>query len=346
MRQRWIAILAWSVIVGLAAARAEEARPEGLKPLEHYVGAWNLAFTHKPTPSLPDGAKSTAQESIGWALKERFILIRGVEQPDGVKTLWLITHDPNQQYLMWGFLSNGVLGAEISGAWDEASKTLTWKLANLPAGWTTQATNQFPDKNTGIGTSWMKNDAGTLAFDQEWKKTRISADAGEKILVEWAKPATPEAPQSAESKVLERLVGSWDTTDVLKVAEWTPAEVRKTSKVTRKWVLNGRLLQDTSVGSDGAESISLFAYDPQMKAYRSWWFSSEGWTNKGTGKWDDATQTLSFKLELEKGLGEGLVAEGSMHFIDKDRHVWKSNVKDGAGKLYFDGEWTVTRRKE
>jgi hypothetical protein len=29
-----------------------------------------------------------------------------------------------------------------------------------------------------------------------------------------------------------------------------------------------------------------------------------------------------------------------------DRHVVKTEIQDGKGKLYFDGEWTVSRRKE
>lgn len=35
-------------------------------------------------------------------------------------------------------------------------------------------------------------------------------------------------------------------------------------------------------------------YDPQMKAYRGWWFNSEGHTSKWTGEWDDKTETISF----------------------------------------------------
>jgi hypothetical protein len=117
--------------------------------------------------------------------------------------------------------------------------------------------------------------------------------------------------------------------------------VRTTSKVTRKWVLDGRFLQDTSASSDGSEGFSLLTYDPQMKAYRSWWFSSEGHTSKSTGAWDASSETISFNANL----GDGLTSRGSVHFIDNDRHDWKVIVNDGDGKLYFHGEWKVTRRK-
>ena len=110
----------------------------------------------------------------------------------------------------------------------------------------------------------------------------------------------------------------------------------------RKWVLDGRFLQDTSEMSDGSQSLSLLTYDPQMEAYRSWWFSSEGHTSKSGGKWDAASQTIEFRSDL----GNGLNSYGSVQFIDKDRHDWKVIVKDGCGKVYFHGEWYVTRRKQ
>ena len=68
----------------------------------------------------------------------------------------------------------------------------------------------------------------------------------------------------------------------------------------------------------------------------------EGHHNKTVGDWDEATATVSFKADLD----DGLVARSSVQFTDKDHHIWKVVIKDGDGKLYFDTEWTVTRRKE
>jgi hypothetical protein len=107
-------------------------------------------------------------------------------------------------------------------------------------------------------------------------------------------------------------------------------------------VLDGRFVQDTSEASDGQEALALTTFDPEIKKYRSWWFSSEGHHNKATGDWDEATATMSFKADLD----DKLVARSSVRFINKDRHVWQVEIKDGDGKLYFDSEWTVTRRKE
>src|SRR4051812_48268053 len=81
--------------------------------------------------------------------------------------------------------------------------------------------------------------------------------------------AADDAPKSPELKVLDRLVGKWESASISKVAEWTPAEIRATGKLTREWILDGRFLQETSTQSD-VNAIVMFTYDSQKSAYR-WW---------------------------------------------------------------------------
>jgi hypothetical protein len=341
MRHPLFILILANIFAVFSNACAEQ--PDELKPLNHFVGAWDIAVTHAPTPALAAGAKSNAQEHMCWFLKDRVVLSRGLSQPDGVKSLWVLTYDPNKKsYPMWYFNTAGVIGGEWRGTWDEASKTLTSSATDTPAGWTSKGTNQFPDKQSSLAAAWMKDDAGTLLFSMEWKKTRQSAEAGEKILAAWAKPEEIGAQKTPEMKILERLAGTWDSAAVFKVAEWTPEEVKSKSKVTRTWVLNNQFLQDISVSADGNESLGLFTYDARMKAYRSWWFSSEGHNNKSSGSWDAATETFTFKTEMENGLK----SQNTVQLIDKDRQEWRVLVKDEAGKLYFCGEWSLTRHKE
>jgi hypothetical protein len=240
------------------------------------------------------------------------------------------------------FDNKGIYGGEWSSTWDEATKTFTGKATDTPKGWTSSGSNRFPDKNSNHATFWMKDESGTLLFGLEAKKARQPNDSGEKVLATWSKLEKADPPLSLELKVLERLVGSWDVVGISKPAAWTPKEVRTTSKVTRKWVLDGHFLQDTTEASDGQEMFSLMTFDSQVKKYRSWWFSSEGDNNKSSGDWDGATETISLKSNLD----EKLVGQTSVRFVNKDRHVVKMEIKDGDGKLYFDGEWAVTRRKE
>jgi hypothetical protein len=187
----------------------------------------------------------------------------------------------------------------------------------------------------------MKDEAGTLLFHSNATKTRQPANAGKQMLAEWSRQK-PEEKLPPELKVLQRLAGTWDVKGISRPAAWTPKEVRTTSKVTRKWVLDGRFLQDNSEISDGTESISLLTYDPQKKAYRSWWFSSQGNSSKSTGQWGAAAETMSFTADL----GDGLTSRDSVRFLDQDRHDWHVVVRDRDGKLYFDGAWKVARHKQ
>lgn len=328
-----------SLLAALNAAQAQdENKPDGLKALDHFVGVWNTEVMSKS-----DDAKRSVRESTARTLKNRFILGKEVSQPDGVKSLWLMTFDAKtNSYPFWMFNSRDLLGGEWSSTWDEATKTFTGKATDTPKGWTSSGINRFSDKNTDHVSFWMKDETGKQMFEGEAKKTRQPDANSEKVIATWSKVEKPAVPLPPELKALERLVGSWDTVAISKPAEWTPKEIRTTSKVTRKWVLDGRFLQDTSEGSDGQESFSLMTFDPQMKKYRSWWFNSEGNRNKAVGERNEETESMAFRAELD----DGLVARSSVRFIDKDRHIWKVEVKDGNDKLYFDTEWTVTRRKK
>lgn len=340
MKHVLILAVAVTAFVVPTTTNSQEPKPAAWKVLDRFVGEWSAEVTNKPTKLLPDGGNQSVKQSISRILKDQFILGREVSS-DGMKILWLMTYDPKRAvYPFWYFNNKGVFGGEWENTWDENSRILTGKATDTPKGWTSRSTNHFADKNSSQISAWMKDDSGTLLFDSVGKKTRQSEEAREKTLAEWSKQKPDKLPP--ELAILERLVGTWDAKAVSKPAEWTPKEVRTTSHITRKWVLDDRILQDTSKISDGSEGLSLLTYDTQMKAYRSWWFNSEGHTTKSTGQWDAASETMSFKSDL----GNGLTSRASVRFIDKDRHDWKVVVKDGDDKLYFHGEWYVARRKK
>src|SRR5258708_30698017 len=89
-----------SFLVVLAPTQAQEGnKPDGLKALDHFVGVWNSEVTSKT-----EDPKRSVKESTARALKNRFILGREVSQPDGVKSLWLMTFDPKtNSYPFWLF---------------------------------------------------------------------------------------------------------------------------------------------------------------------------------------------------------------------------------------------------
>jgi hypothetical protein len=326
----------------LTLPQSQAAEPDGAKVLGLFVGSWQTDVTVKPSASSPKEAKGTNNEYTTWTLKDRFVLGRELSQPDGVKSLWLMKHDSeSNSYPFWFFNSNGVLGGEWSGSWNEATKTWTARATDTPNGWTSRGTNHFPDKKSNHVTVWMKNELGSLQFDIESKKTRQADDAGKKTLAAWSKTVKSETALSPELKVLERLIGTWDTVAVAKPAEWTPKETRTTSTNTRSWVLDKTLVMESVQNSDGKEGLNLFAYDPSQRAYRHWWFGSEGHTTKSKCQWDDVSETMTFRSDEN-----GLISRGAMRFIDDDHHDHRLVVTDGDGKLYLDMKWTITRSKK
>jgi hypothetical protein len=151
--------------------------------------------------------------------------------------------------------------------------------------------------------------------------------------------AEPAKSRPPELKVLERLVGTWNSESVSRVSEWTPAEARAKGFLTREWVLDGQFLQEKGKHSNG-DSIVMFSYDVQKKMYRSWFFTSDGNTTETQGLWDESAKILTFSSDLN-----GLKNTSTIKFIDEDTHQWTAVVKDTKGKVFYDGEGKCTRRK-
>jgi acylphosphatase len=151
-----------------------------------------------------------------------------------------------------------------------------------------------------------------------------------------------ELPKPPELKVLERFVGTWDDESVSTPAVWTPKEVRAKSMEVNGWALDGWFLQGTGRTPGGKiEVIVMNGYDPVEKTYRFWWFFPGGHTEQWTGKWDEATATLTIKGDL----GKGMTTTGSIHFTDDDHHELHFVTKDSDGKVYSDTSAKAVRRK-
>jgi hypothetical protein len=151
--------------------------------------------------------------------------------------------------------------------------------------------------------------------------------------------AEPTAPKPPELKVLERLVGTWNSESVSRVAVWTPVEARAKGVLTREWVLDGRFVQEKSKQSDG-DAIVMFSFDAEKKVYRWWLFNSHGHSMETQGQWDETTHTFMFTSDVG-----GLKNSSTIRFIDEDTHKWTAVVKDAQGKVFYDGEGKCTRRK-
>jgi Protein of unknown function (DUF1579) len=331
-----IYLVLFFLVLSTCDARADD--PAGM--LSRFIGVWRTSGETKPAKWSPESAIFTVQENTQSVLKGKFILGHEHSQPDGRKSLWLMTYDTQRNsYPFWMFDSNGLLGGEWELKWDVASSTARGRATDTPRVWTNGGTNHFSDQETNIVDYWMKDETGALLMDIHSEKKRQPEADGDAILAEWSK-VDVAADRPAELKALDIFVGTWDAVTIARPAEWTPEETRMTSVVTRQWILNERFLLDNSEHADGQESLALFGYDPQAREYRTWWFNSEGHRNSSRGRWDSGTRTFSFEAKLE----QGRVSRSTIRLLGPDKHEWNIRVTDATGKVFYDSTITVTKR--
>jgi uncharacterized protein (TIGR03067 family) len=312
----------------------------GEEVLGRFVGIWKLDGEASPSKWAPEGKTISGHENAIWALKKRVILIRAVDKRDNRRSLFISTFDPDRNvYPMWGFDSQSLMGAEWELSWDADSKATVGHATDLPTGWTSIGRNQFPDADTNNVTVWMKDDVGEVLLNHKFTKKRLPDKEGPEIAAAWSMKEEPDN-LPVELKVLDRMVGTWDDVSIQKPAAWTPDGGRVTARITRHWILDGRLIMDTSTLSDGTENIAIFGFDPQSKDYRSWWFNSEGHRNTATGSWNEKSQTISYVSKLD----DGKTMRTSLRFANRNQEVWEFKVTDADGKVYFDMDSIATRQ--
>ena len=149
--------------------------------------------------------------------------------------------------------------------------------------------------------------------------------------------------KSAELQVLERYVGSWEETAVVKPALWTPERATVTTASTRRWILNGQMIENKGAWTPGNnEFLHLITYDPNQKEYHQWYYDQDNLVPQANqGKWDEATQTFTFKGTLR----DGIQSTSQEHFVDKNTFTWTMVAKDRTGQVVLDMEGKCVRKK-
>src|SRR5438309_6582090 len=114
--------------------------------------------------------------------------------------------------------------------------------------------------------------------------------------------AAEAPPKPPELKVLEKFIGDWTSETTVTVLDGQPQNTKSTGALTRKWALDGRIVEESGKGSNGGETKVIFAYDANQHAYRFVYFDSAGSIVDGFGPWDEAAQTFSLKADLGNGV--------------------------------------------
>jgi hypothetical protein len=150
--------------------------------------------------------------------------------------------------------------------------------------------------------------------------------------------------RSPELEVLDWFVGSWEETVELKPAGWVPERTTITATGTRRWILNGTMVENRGVWSPAKdEFLHLTSYDPQRREYRQLYFDKNTTVpQEYRGTWDEATKTFTFKASLP----DGVTGTSTQKFLDKDSFTWTLVAKEPSGKVMLDMQGKCVRKKE
>ena len=148
--------------------------------------------------------------------------------------------------------------------------------------------------------------------------------------------------KSPELQVLDRYVGTWDETVVVKPALWTPEMTTASTTTTRKWILNGRMIENKGAWATENEFLHLMTFDPKQNEYRQWYYDKENLVPlEYKGRWNAATQTFTFTGTL----ADGIKSTSQQQFVDKDTFTWTLVAKDSTGTVVLDMEGKCVRKK-
>jgi uncharacterized protein DUF1579 len=170
---------------------------------------------------------------------------------------------------------------------------------------------------------------GAFLFVAVWLASQVARAGGKE------KPVIPP-----EMKVLEKRIGSWKTVTRVKAADWTPEAGESKGEEKIELALQGRFIQGrvrTQAGN--VEAIWLATYDAGAKAYRVWYFNSEGHIVDAGGKWDARTNTMTWMNVPQPGI----TSVSRWRFTGDDTFEWDLIAKDRSGKVYLDMEGKLTR---
>jgi hypothetical protein len=159
-----------------------------------------------------------------------------------------------------------------------------------------------------------------------------------------------DVPQGPAKEIPELLVlncyaGSWE---VIAAAGTVPNIPIFKGKATSKWILDGRFLELTGAlqSPDGTRNIkitTLKTYDAEQKSYRSWTFLSTGQATESTGKWDPATQTMTF---ISRPEANGRTTTTTGNFTEAGIEKWNLSIADQTGKIIKQIVGKNTRQRE
>lgn len=146
---------------------------------------------------------------------------------------------------------------------------------------------------------------------------------------------------------------SKDIPELAPLNNWAGAWMGQVEKPTPRppgpsngeWIVDGRYLQqkwkiDVDANSPPLSATVISTYDVNEKVYRQWQFLSDGSTTQATGKWDEATRTMTWTDRRPDGAT--VITKAS--FPNADLQLWTITMTDRQNKIVYEMSGNSKRR--
>jgi hypothetical protein len=146
-------------------------------------------------------------------------------------------------------------------------------------------------------------------------------------------PLDPMRP--AELAVLDQLIGDWNGTMDVTLAEAGNRTVRSESTNHAAAILAGRFIEEKK-GMSVRQDYQLTGWDEFRRAYRFWHFGADGDVQESDGAWDEAEKKLTWKSV------DGRLNGAWTLTTPDERHITMA-AKDAQGRRLYEVEGTARR---
>ncbi len=300
------------------------------------VGNWQVETTHKIMNGVKVGLQTAGKAHIELVAGKRYLRIRAQAGPDGKNFLMnyvqMFSFDPKtSDFRNTTFDASGLVIGPTTSRWDSRTHTLTGTSQPDASGIFIKNT-RFIDANTMEWEAIVRDKTGKTVFDTFTKMTRTAGPA--KISEE-----ATLLPVSPEMAVLDRLVGDWKNESVVKTPD-NPAGDKFSRLLRSRKILGGRMIaSQESRPPEHDDSYWLATYDTAKKAYRTWYWDSQGNDIELVGQWENAAQLLRWNGEAPGGIR----FEAVWKWKGPDRREWDFVTRDADGKPLAEIQGTSTR---
>ena len=273
----------WKKGVTLTSTDPAEAQ----QVLDRFLGNWTWEATTYGAGPRPEEKHISGRSSFARVLGGDFIEETGEDSETGF-SLVMYTYDQARRcYRLWVFLSkNGGPDTPFKGAWNEASRTISWAVTNAEGQFVT-IQHHFVSYDAFDSNIVAKDSEGQTLWGQSFKFTR---DGKQQIVTRSAVAGgASSVGQDAGQKVLDRLLGTW---------KWeAPGHAHATGTYQFNRILGGTFVRGwTREDAEGNEVLLLYTYDQRQKCYRYWTFLSGLGANESpvSGTWNETARTLDW----------------------------------------------------